>query len=148
MLEGNLDEGTKEFLTSHLKQLNDQANQWTEQLQKDTDEQQKWRKVQERLDKFHKRCLEIRENLDDPNYEPDYEEKRDILEFFGITVVVWPKNNEVRFQIWCNPPDVVSLISKIVDFAPDRRVVQSSRPGRRSHRSRSQPQRASASGSL
>lgn len=140
IIEGKLDKGTEDFLAAQLNQLVHQEKKWQEQLEKDTELHVQWSEVQEGLNKFHKRCLEIKERLNDPNYKPDYEDKRDIIEFFGITVEVWDKENETRFKVSCNPPDVVFTTCKIVGSGPDRLDVQSSRSGRHWHHSLSQPQ--------
>src|SRR5260370_42328396 len=42
-----------------------------------------WKKEQEQLNNFHRKCDEYRKKIDDHNYEPDYEFKREAIEFFG-----------------------------------------------------------------
>ncbi len=127
MLEGKLDKETEDFLTSQLNQLVNQEREWQEQLEKDVEVHIKWNEVQKKLNELHQRCAEMREELNDPNYEAIYEDKRDLIEFFGITVEVWNKENETRFNVSCNPPDIVSLICRTEDSGPDRPDDQSNR---------------------
>ena len=68
-------------------------------------------KVQLKIDELHKRCADMREKISDQNYEPPYDEKRDFIEFFGITATVWKRGHNPRFKLECNPPDIMSLIS-------------------------------------
>jgi hypothetical protein len=35
----------------------------------------------------------MRERLKDPTYMPDYKDKRDMIEFFGITAIIWEKGH-------------------------------------------------------
>ena len=99
MLEGKLDKETEDFLTSQLNQLVNQEREWQEQLEKDVEVHIKWNEVQKKLNELHQRCAEMREELNDPNYEAIYEDKRDLIEFFGITVEVWNKENETKFNV-------------------------------------------------
>jgi hypothetical protein len=69
---------------------------------------EEWKKTQEQLNNFYKRCQEMRELIDDPSYEPDYEFKREAIKFFGIVVWVWKSDHHPRFEVESNPPSIVS----------------------------------------
>jgi hypothetical protein len=70
-----------------------------------------WMQAQEKLKHFHKRCQEMREKLDDPNYEPDYDFKRDAIEFFGIIVRIRKAQDGQRIVVESSPPSIVSSSS-------------------------------------
>ncbi len=105
------DQGTLQFLDAQLKQLADQEEGCMRELARDEDIHEKWKKVQKKLDELHMECADIRKHLDDSNYEPSYETKREILGFLGIQAVVWKKGRTPNFEIRCNPPSIVSLLS-------------------------------------
>ena len=112
LIMGNkLDKGTEEFLMAQLHQLADQEDDCQRELARDEVTHEKWNQLQLKLDELHKRCEEMREKISDHNYDPSYDEKRDLVEFFGITATVWKKGHSPRFKIECNPPDIMSLIS-------------------------------------
>ena len=69
---------------------------------------EEWKKAQEHLKNFHRKCDEYREIIDDLNYEPDYKFKREAIEFFGIVVRVWRKQDGHRMEAESNPPSIVS----------------------------------------
>ncbi len=106
-----LDEKTEESLTGQLHQLAKQEEEWIAILAKDEDVHEKWRKVQKKLDELHEKCAEMREKISDHNYESSYEEKRDLLKFFGISAIIHGSKASIKFEIECNPPDIMSLIS-------------------------------------
>lgn len=106
-----LDRKTEDHLTTQLHQLADQEQKWQDELAKDEDLHQQWRKIQEKLDKLHERCVAMREKLRDPGYTPTYGEKRELLEFFGITAIVWKKGHDPHFDVVANPPSIVLPLS-------------------------------------
>jgi hypothetical protein len=58
MMEENIDKGTLDFLKDQLAQLAKQEEGWNEQLRQEKGEQEKWKAIEERLTKIHKRCEE------------------------------------------------------------------------------------------
>src|ERR1051326_750962 len=52
-------------------------------------------------------------NLDNPEYIPVYKTKRDLLEFFGITVIAWGLNHNPPYKAITDPPSLVSHQSKM-----------------------------------
>ncbi len=111
MMEEEIDRGTIEFLKGQLKQLADQEEGWKREIADEEDIHSRWKKVQEKLSELHRVCTDMREKLNDINYEPAYDKKRELIEYFGITAKVWKHGHAPRFEIECNPPDIVSLIS-------------------------------------
>jgi hypothetical protein len=49
----------------------------------------------------------MREKLKNPAYEPDYKEKRDLIEFFEISAIVWEKGQKPRFKIQAKFADIM-----------------------------------------
>ena len=111
MMEEEIDRGTMDFLKGQLKQLADQEEEWKHEIVNEEDTHNKWKRVQEKLIELHKTCTDMRDKLSDPNYELSYDTKRELIEYFGITAKVWKFGNSPRFEIECNPPDIVSHIS-------------------------------------
>ena len=111
IIKRKLDRKTEDHLTTQLHQLAEQERKWLDELAKDDDMHQQWKKVQEKVETLHQRCAAMREKLRDPDYTPGYEEKRELCEFFGITGIVWKKGTDPHFEIRANPPSIVSLLS-------------------------------------
>jgi DNA invertase Pin-like site-specific DNA recombinase len=106
-----LDKKTEDHLTSQLHQLAENERKWEEELGKDEDMHQQWKKIQEGLETLHRRCEVMREKLRDPHYTPGYDEKRELCEFFGITGIVWKKGTKPPYETKAKPPSIVSLLS-------------------------------------
>lgn len=106
-----LDAGTKKALMGELNQLAKEEEDCQRELAKDVDFHEKWKRVQAKLDEIHRVCADMHEKLDDKDYTPSYETKRELLEFFGITAIVFKKGQEPRLEIQSNPCDIISLLS-------------------------------------
>ncbi len=105
------DQGTIDFLNSQLKQLATQEEEYQGQLVDDERIHQLWIQIQEKVEELHKVCADMREKLNDPTYIPDYDRKRELILFFGITAKVWKADQPQRFKIESRPPDIMSRIS-------------------------------------
>lgn len=105
----DMDDETYAGVKLRLKELAEQKQGYEKELNTETNIHDEWVKAQERLKHFHKRCQEMREQLDDPEFEPDYEFKRQAIEFFGIIVRVWKKGHEPRMEVESTPPSIVSI---------------------------------------
>ena len=93
MPDTRLDRETIEEYTLRIKQLK-QEEQLLETERADDDKiRREWEKAQRELEKLHRKCAIMRERLKDPTYLPDYKDKRDIIEFFGITAIIWEKGH-------------------------------------------------------
>lgn len=68
-----------------------------------------YKKEQEALALFAKKCATMRTLVADPAYMPSYEFKREAIEYFGIKAHVWRVGHTPRYTISGNPPDIVSL---------------------------------------
>ncbi|MBA2288563.1 MAG: recombinase family protein [Ktedonobacteraceae bacterium] len=95
----DLDDETYTEIKHRLKELVDMKRGYENELSKEINVHAEWMKTQERLKHFHKRCQEMREQLDDPGYEPDYQFKREVIEFFGIVARVRKTDNELEINI-------------------------------------------------
>ncbi len=104
----DLDDDTYADIKLRLKELADQKRGYENELNIEINVHEEWMKTQEELKNFHKRCQEMREQLNDPNYEPDYAFKREAVEFFGIVAQVWKADHSPRIVIESNPPSIVS----------------------------------------
>ncbi len=108
-----LDRSTENVLTSRLKELERLENQYKSELIDDECMHREWERVQKELEKLHKVCAEMREKLVDQNYEPTYDRKRELVEFFGVTVTLWRQGHNPRFKIEVNPPDIMLHIRQL-----------------------------------
>ena len=106
-----MDNRTEVRLTKELSDLAEREEKCESMLAVDIDEYKKWKKIQRKLNELHQECAEMRERMRDPNYEPEYRKKREMLAFLGITVILFHKDHKPRIEIQCNPPDIMSLLS-------------------------------------
>ncbi|QBD80467.1 recombinase family protein [Ktedonosporobacter rubrisoli] len=104
----DLDDDTYTDIKARLKELADRKRGYEDELNAETNIHEEWKREQEKLRNFHRRCREMREQLNDPEYETDYAFKREAIEFFGITAIVWKTDHNPRIEIMCNPPSIVS----------------------------------------
>ncbi len=111
--KSKLTKNSAEFLTGQLQELARQELDYLNALAKEEDDYLIWQQVQEQLDALHRHCAEMRENLDNPEYTLTYERKRELLEFFGITVIAWRPDHEPRYEVVCDPPTIVLHLSKV-----------------------------------
>ncbi len=94
------------------EELTTQEQECQELLAKDMDAYATWLQVEEKLDELHQRCQEWREKLNDPQFIPPYEQKRELCEFFGITIICYRNEHEPPYEVEVNPPSIVSLLSR------------------------------------
>jgi site-specific DNA recombinase len=87
--ERELDSQTFEDYAFRMKQLKQEEQQLETERADDEKIQREWTAVQRKLERLHKKCAVMREKLKNPKYIPDYKEKRDMIEFFGITAILW-----------------------------------------------------------
>lgn len=106
-----LDPKTEDHLTTQLQQLGERELKWMEELAKDVDIHEQWKQLQAKLDELHAVCADMREKLDDPEYIPPYEKKRELCEFFGITVVCYRSGHKPPYEVEVNSPSIVSPLS-------------------------------------
>jgi hypothetical protein len=91
--EGELDRETIEEYTLRMKQLKQEEQQLETEYADDDKIHREWEKAQRELERLHKKCATMREKLKDPTYTPSYKEKRDMIEFLGITVILWERGH-------------------------------------------------------
>jgi site-specific DNA recombinase len=107
----DLDDDSYADVKRRLKELKEQKDAYEKELSIEIDVHEEWKKAQQKLNNFHVHCQEMREKLDDPGFDPDFAFKRDAIEFFGITAIVWQASHHPQFEIRCNPLDIVSITS-------------------------------------
>lgn len=81
-----------------LKELADLKRGYEHELTMEGNIHGEWKKEQDQLKNFHRKCEEYREKINDPDYEPDYAFKRQAIEFFGIIIRVWRKRDGHRME--------------------------------------------------
>ncbi len=91
--ERKLTRRTEDRLTNELKELEQLEYQYNSELLDDDKIRREWEKTQRDLERLHKKCATMREKLKDPTYTPDYKDKRDMIEFFGITAILWEEGH-------------------------------------------------------
>ncbi|GCE49618.1 recombinase-like zinc beta ribbon protein [Thermosporothrix hazakensis] len=97
-----LDPGTEAYLTNRLHELAKEEKECEAELRDEEKMRREWAKAQEKLNTVYRTCERIQEKINDPDYEFTYKEKRNLLEFLEIEVVVWEKNHDPRFEIRSN----------------------------------------------
>lgn len=106
-----LDERTVAFLSGQLQLLGQQEEEALNQLADEQALQDKYTKLHQRIAEFHQQCQEWREKLNDSQFIPSFQFKRDALQFFGMSVIVWKQGTEPRYVINIDPPNIVELLS-------------------------------------
>jgi len=101
--EGRLDKGTREYLSGQLNILAQQEEDALKQLADEQAFQDKYTKLQERIAQFHQQCRAWREKLDDPQFTPSFDFKREALLFFGISITVRKQGTEPRYMVYADP---------------------------------------------
>jgi predicted RNase H-like nuclease (RuvC/YqgF family) len=91
--ERKLTRRTEDRLTNELKELEQLEYQYNSELLDDDKIRREWEKTQRDLERLHKKCATMREKLKDLTYTPDYKDKRDMIEFFGITAILWEEGH-------------------------------------------------------
>jgi site-specific DNA recombinase len=87
--QGKLDSATVEAFNVRLKELKEIEYRINLVLQDSEAEHRKWEKTQQQLAKLHQKCRNMQVKMKDPSYQPSDKEKREMVEYFGITVIVW-----------------------------------------------------------
>jgi site-specific DNA recombinase len=96
------------------EELTAQEQECQELLAKEMDAYATWLQVEAKLDELHQRCQVWREKLKDPQFIPPYGEKRELCEFFGITIICYRKGHVPPYETEVSPPSIVSLLSSLV----------------------------------
>ncbi len=107
----DLDDESYTDVKRRLKELADLKRGYEHELTLESNIHEEWKKAQEQLKNFHRKCEEYREKIDDPDCEPDYEFKREAIDFFGIVIRVRQGRDEGRMEAESNPPSLVSNAS-------------------------------------
>ncbi|HEY0755106.1 MAG TPA: recombinase family protein, partial [Ktedonobacteraceae bacterium] len=112
--DGKLDFETEEAYLGELKDLKRVEQGYITALADDEKIHQEWQAAEKVLERLHKKCAVIRDKLKRPGYEPDFKDKRDMIEFFGMTAIIWndghinPQNGKPEhFRIQAKFNDIV-----------------------------------------
>jgi len=105
--ERKLDRNTEDRLTKELKEIESQEQRYNSELQVDDSIRREWEKSQIKLERLHQKCIAMQEKLKDSNYQPTDKDKRDMIEFFGITAILWEKGHKPRRKIQGRFDDIV-----------------------------------------
>ncbi|GCE17660.1 hypothetical protein [Dictyobacter kobayashii] len=92
-------------LTGLLGQKAEERQKLEAEKYKIIDQQKHLQSIAQKLDEFKNKCLEISKNLSE---EPDYKTKREVIEFLGLRVTVWPHKSDPRYKFELAPPSIVS----------------------------------------
>ncbi len=106
------DSGTIDYLTKQLQDIAKEIEGYETQQEEEEQLHHQWRTVEEELTELHRFCAEMREKMSDPDYIPPFQKKREALEFFGITAILWGTDHKPRYQIEFDPPSVVTPLSR------------------------------------
>jgi site-specific DNA recombinase len=87
--EREFDRKTLEDYNLRMRQLRHEEQQLESERIDDEKMKREWEAVQQKLESLHKKCAVMREKLKNPKYVPNYKDKRDMIEFLGITAILW-----------------------------------------------------------
>jgi DNA invertase Pin-like site-specific DNA recombinase len=104
----DMDDDTYADVKLRLKNLAEMKRGYEHELTLESNIHEEWEKEQEQLKNFHRKCDEYRKKIDDSTCEPDYEFKREAIEFFGVIVRVRHERDGKRMEAESNPPSIVS----------------------------------------
>jgi DNA invertase Pin-like site-specific DNA recombinase len=104
----DLDDETYADIKLRLKGLAEKKRGFESELEIEINIHEEWSKAQDQLKNFHQKCDEYRKKMDDPSYKPDYDFKREAIEFFGIIVRIRKEKDGDRIVVESNPPSIVS----------------------------------------
>jgi DNA invertase Pin-like site-specific DNA recombinase len=99
-----IDRDTAATFGKRLKEIEKLVLEYQSELLDDNRMHQEWERAQREIEKLHKKCADMREKLRDPNYEPDYQTKRDLIELFGITATVW---DQKHYKVEASPSKIM-----------------------------------------
>lgn len=108
-MEHTTDITTIGILTQRLEELAKQKQAHETQYDQIMRQRINWEDAMRALDDFKAWCDEVREQLTDEEFEPDYQSKRNALEFIGIKVAVFGKERgPERFRVDVEPREIMS----------------------------------------
>ncbi len=107
-----LDRNTEARLTKELKELEQLEYQYNSELADDEIIRRAWDKTQREVERLHRKCETMREKLKNPDYQPSYKDKRDMVEYFGMTVILW-ENGHVNEQT--GEPQRIKIEARFAD---------------------------------
>jgi DNA invertase Pin-like site-specific DNA recombinase len=94
MKEDVPDRSTENALLRELRSIEHIIEEYNSELLDDSKIHREWEATQKELERLHKKCAAMREKLKKPGYEPGFKEKRELIEFFGITATVWREGHK------------------------------------------------------
>ncbi len=106
-----LDRSTEGVLSQRLKEIDQLVHDYNSDLSDDIRIQQEWQAAEKELERLHKRCTVMRDKLAKPTYSPTFSEKRDLVEFFGLTATIWEEGHTPHFKISATFSDIVVHLS-------------------------------------
>lgn len=113
-IETTKDPGVREVLVAHMEELLAKKGGYEEQYDRLLRFRINWEDATRALDDFKAWCKAQRPIMDNPDYNPTYQEMRDALEMIGIRVIVYRESHKPRFQTEVSPPDIMEKFGVIV----------------------------------
>jgi DNA invertase Pin-like site-specific DNA recombinase len=77
-----LDDDSYADVKRRLRELKNDKDALEKEQSVQIDIHEEWKKAQQKLTNFHKRCAEMRDKLNDPEFKTDFAFKREAIEFF------------------------------------------------------------------
>jgi hypothetical protein len=112
LAKGAKDRGTIDRLTGILNELEGQKSQ-AEGMLYDADIEAAERAIiEEELVTFENWVEEVKPQLTNPEYTPDYKEVRLAIRIIGIYAVVYPSEYPCRVEIQVRPPKIIEALEK------------------------------------
>jgi site-specific DNA recombinase len=93
-----------------LKALEEEKANLESQRQQLLHLEELYKKEDEALTQFEQQCAIWRAKVGNPDYQPTYQFKRQVLEFFGVKAHVWRSDGKPNYEITTDPPSIVSII--------------------------------------
>jgi hypothetical protein len=109
--ERKLDRNTENVLTNRLKEIERLEYKLNSELIDDEKIHLEWDAAQKELERLHEKCAVMRDKLIVPTYKPSYKEMREMIEFFGITAIIWEEGHKPRFKLQGKFSNIVLQLS-------------------------------------
>lgn len=111
MQKAKLDLSTVEYLNGQLAILQLREQEAEKEFADEQRVQEQQENLEHRIAEFHQQCAEMREQINDPEFTPDFKFYLDAVLFFGIHVKVWRAGTEPRCEIYTASPEIVEHLS-------------------------------------
>jgi site-specific DNA recombinase len=111
-LEDTPDRESRSILTHRLKALAEEKQGYEMERDDLLRFKLNWQAAMRELDEFKVWCYEQQQEINHPDYNPSYADKRRACEMIGIKIYVYRKGDrELPYEVFVGPPEIMEKIS-------------------------------------